>query len=106
MIQFKQEIPISDDVYALANIDYNYVGDTVTDASNDPLSIIDSYSVWNARLIFKFVEQEMDLILWGRNITEEEYYGGFGTNAAFQEGRLVNFYAEPATYGLTFRKNF
>ena len=45
------------------------------------------------------------LTLWGRNITDERYMVG-SSDAPVQSGRMHAYPAEPATYGLTFRKGF
>lgn len=104
-LQLSHELEISDDIWATASVDYNYVGEFFSEASNDPLSEVDASSFINARILVTFDEYDFDLLFWGRNITDEESKGA-GLAATLQTGKLVNFYIEPATYGVTFRKQF
>ena len=48
---------------------------------------------------------DANLTLWGRNITDERYYFG-SFDAPAQDGRMNSYPGEPATWGVTFRKNF
>jgi len=48
---------------------------------------------------------DAELTLWGRNVADETYFTST-FDPPLQPGKL-NYYAqEPATYGVTFRKNF
>ncbi|WOR14227.1 TonB-dependent receptor [Hyphomonas sp. FCG-A18] len=47
----------------------------------------------------------LDVTVWGRNINDDEYFtSGFPTTA--QPGSVNTYASQPATYGITVRKNF
>jgi outer membrane receptor protein involved in Fe transport len=52
-----------------------------------------------------FGRSNSSLTLWGRNIGDERYFTG-SSDAPVQVGRMHAYPAEPATYGLTYRKGF
>ena len=76
------------------------------DGSNDPFSKQDSYSLMNARLFMNFSDYDLDVIIWGRNVLDEEYINRTNFNTPLQEGKLNAYVSEPATYGVTFKKRF
>ena len=53
-----------------------------------------------------FVDYDMDVILWGRNVTDEEYVNRTIFNTPIQEGKLNGYVSEPATFGVTVKKRF
>ena len=76
-----------------------------SDGDNDPLTLSDGYEIVNARLGFNFDNINSSLTFWGRNITDERfYYGSF--DIPFSYDKTMSYPSEPATYGVTFRKNF
>jgi len=106
VISLKQEYYLTEDIYSYVQIEYSYTGDMVLDGSNDPYAVQDSYGLLNARYFINFEEYDMDVIFWGRNILDEEYVNGTNFNTPLQEGKLNAYVAEPATYGVTFKKRF
>ena len=105
LLQLAQDFELTDNIYGSASIDYNYIDSFYSEASNDPLSKIDANGLVNARVMLTFDEYDFDLLFWGRNITDEESKSS-GAPATLQNGKLINFYTEPATYGVTFKKHF
>jgi len=105
LLQLAQDFELTDNIYGSASIDYNYIDSFYSEASNDPLSEIDASGLVNARVMLTFDEYDFDLLFWGRNITDEESKSS-GAPATLQDGKLINFYTEPATYGVTFKKHF
>ena len=84
--------------------EYSYYSEQFTDGDLDPLTFQDDVSLVNLRIGFNFDAWNSSLTLWGRNITDERYYHG-SFDRPIQLG--INSYpSEPATYGITFRKNF
>ena len=77
----------------------------VLDGSNDPLAEQDSYNVLNLRLFMNFDDLDMDVVLWGRNVLDEEYRST-GFDPIGSNGLVLAVPGEPATYGITLRKNF
>ncbi|PCI63516.1 MAG: TonB-dependent receptor [Gammaproteobacteria bacterium] len=106
IFKIKKDFNISDDIFAYVQADYNYTSNMVLDGSNDPFTIQDSYNVMNARLFFNFENYDMDVILWGRNILNENYINGTDFNTPLQNGKLNAYVSEPATYGITVKKRF
>ena len=47
----------------------------------------------------------LQFILWGRNILDEEYTGTIA-DSVVQDGKFNAYHSEPATWGITARKNF
>ncbi len=85
--------------------EYIYTSDLLTDGDSDPLGLADSLNILNLRLGFIFENMDAELTLWGRNVTDENFFAST-FDPPLQAGKL-NYYAqEPATYGVTFRKNF
>lgn len=100
-----QEFQLSSSTAAFVRLEYSYNSDTTTDGDNDPLTIQDSFDIVNVRLGFNFDNINSSLTLWGRNITDERYYYG-SFDVPFSYDKTLSYPGEPATYGLTFRKNF
>ena len=88
-----------------ARLEWSYASDLLTDGDLDPLTLQDSLNILNARVGFSWTDWNADLTIWGRNITDEIYYSGSFDPPA-QDGRVNSYPSEPATYGVTFRKNF
>jgi outer membrane receptor protein involved in Fe transport len=104
LLTAKQAFDVSDGIGGFLLIEYNHVGET-TISSNDSFLQIPSYDLLNLRLAFQFDKYDTAITLWGRNILDEEYrMAGFDPIGA--NGRVVATPREPATYGITLRKNF
>jgi outer membrane receptor protein involved in Fe transport len=85
--------------------EYSSASDLLTDGDLDPFDLQDDFSTVNLRLGLDITGWNSTVTLWGRNVTDERYYvGSFDPPA--QSGRVNSYPAEPATYGITFRKNW
>jgi iron complex outermembrane receptor protein len=78
----------------------------VLDGSNDPLAEQDSYNVLNLRLFMNFDDLDMDVVLWGRNVLDEEYINRTNFNTPLQTGKFNAYVTDPATFGVTVKKRF
>jgi outer membrane receptor protein involved in Fe transport len=85
--------------------EYSYGSDLFTDGDTDPLTLVDGYDIVNLRLGLIFENMDAELTFWGRNITDEAYYGG-SFDPPLQAGKNNYYPQEPVTWGVTFRKNF
>ncbi len=85
--------------------EYSHASDLITDGDNDPFDLQDSFGILNLRLGLDIPQWNSTVTLWGRNVTDEKWYAGSFDPPA-QEGRVNSYPAEPATYGITFRKNW
>ena len=106
MIKLKQNFTISEDVMSYVMAEFNYTSDIILEGSNDPLAVQDSYSLLNLRFFMNFAKYDMDLIIWGRNVLNEEYIKRTSFNSPLQEGKLNAYVSDPATFGMTIRKRF
>ena len=106
MLSVKKDFDLSDSIFAYFQVDYSYTGDMVLDGSNDPFSEQDSYNLMNARLFMNFSDYDMDVIIWGRNVLDEEYINRTNFNTPLQEGKFNAYVSEPATFGVTVKKRF
>jgi outer membrane receptor protein involved in Fe transport len=104
-VALTQNIDLSNNVSAFARLEYTYASDQTTDGDNDPLTRQGEVRMVNARLGMNFLDWNADLTLWGRNITDERWYHGSADLPVAEDGTF-SYPAEPATYGLTFRKHF
>ena len=105
-VSIKKELSLADNIYAYVQADYSYTGDMVLDGSNDPYAMQDSYGLVNARFFMKLEQYDLDVILWGRNIFDEEYINRTNFNVPIQNGKMNAYVSEPATYGITVKSAF
>lgn len=85
--------------------EYIYTDERMTDVNNDPGKLDGSYGLVNLRAGLLLERWDLDIALWGRNITDEDYTTTIA-DAVVQDGRLNAYYNEPFTWGLTARKRF
>jgi len=100
-----QDFRVGDSTTLFIRAEYTYTSDLFTDGDTDPLTLFDGVDIVNLRLGLIFENMDAELTLWGRNITDEAYYGG-SFDPPLQDGKLNYYPQEPSTYGVTFRKNF
>jgi len=104
LLTANQAFVVTDRISGFFLIEYNHVGEAEV-PSNDPFLRAPSYELLNLRLGFRFDESDVAITLWGRNVLDEEYrMAGFVPVGA--DGKVVATPREPATYGITLRKNF
>jgi len=86
--------------------EYTYTSDSLTDGDVDPLTLAESYGLVNLRLGMNIDSWNSNITLWGRNITDEHFYRQSFDPPLLDNGRMDSYPSEPATYGITFRKNW
>ncbi|MFK7975435.1 MAG: TonB-dependent receptor [Halioglobus sp.] len=101
----RKDFNVSDSISGFGLLEWSHTGDMVLDQSNEPLSEQSAYELVNLRIGLIFEQYDMELTAWGRNIFDEEYNGTVFP-AVLQTGKLIAYRREPATYGLTLRKDF
>ena len=106
MINVKKDFALSEGINSYVAVEFSYTGDIVLDGSNDPLATQDSYNLLNLRWFVNFDKYDVDVVVWGRNILNEEYIKHIDFNTPLQEGKLNAYVANPATFGITLRKRF
>ncbi len=105
VLNLRQGFMLSSDMEVFVLGEYVYTDDTMTDTNNDPLKAQDAYHIVNLRAGVDFYNWDAQLTLWGRNIFNEEYLSTV-FDVPVQLGRLNAYSREPATFGVTLRKNF
>ena len=91
---------------AFFRMEYAYTGETTTDGDTDPLTLADAYGILNLRLGLDIDEWNSTISVWGRNVTDERYYNGSYDPPLLDRGSMNSYPSEPATWGVTFRKNW
>jgi len=100
-----QEIDLGASTSMFVRAEYSYASSQYTDGDLDPFSKQDSFEIVNLRLGFNLDKIASTLTLWGRNITDERYFHG-SFDQPIAAGRMNAYPSAPASYGVTFRKNF
>ncbi len=101
----RQEFQVGNSMRMFVSAEGTRISDTITDGNNDPLKLRDDFNRFNARVGLVFENIDAELSLWGKNITDEEFYETV-FDVPVQDGKLNAYPHDPATWGLTFRKNF
>ncbi|MEW9796603.1 TonB-dependent receptor [Alteromonas sp. CYL-A6] len=94
------------DIDSTLSVDYQYVGDLYIDDSNDPLKKVSSHTLMNVRWLFTLPGGETDLIIWGRNVFDEDYVARSGFDVPVQTGKIMAYPGQPASYGISLRHHF
>lgn len=90
------------DMIGIVGLHYNYRDSTNATLGEDPLHVIDEYSLLDLRLGLAGVDDQWRVLLWARNLTDEYYW-----NNAFRSIDTVTRIAGmPRTYGVTFSYRF
>ena len=104
-LSFTQNFPMgSNNMFFRA--EYTWWSEQFTDGDSDPLTRQDSVGILNLRVGVDIDDWNSSITLWGRNVTDERYYVGSFDPPLQDNGRMNSYPSEPATYGLTFRKNW
>jgi len=106
VLSVKKDFEVADGVYGYVQGDFSHTSEIILDGSNDPFAIQESYNVVNLRFFMNFEEQDMDVVVWARNLLDEEYINRTNFNTPIQDGKLNAYMAEPATFGVTVKKRF
>ena len=69
----RYEFPIGD-FRAAIQTDFSYKDDMFRDANNNIQGVTESYWLLNARLSATSADERWEVAVWGKNITEEEYF--------------------------------
>ena len=100
-----QDLRLTDSLTGFIYGEYIFTDERMTDVNNDPAKYDDSYGLVNLRAGLIFEKYNAQLTLWGRNVLDEDSTNTIA-DAVAQTGRLIGYYNEPATWGVTLRKDF
>lgn len=105
VITGNQAFSLTDSISAFVYGEYIFTDGRMTDVNNDPGKSDGSYELVNLRAGLVYEPWNSQVILWGRNVFDEDATNTIA-DAPGQPGRLVGYYQETATWGLTLRKDF
>jgi iron complex outermembrane receptor protein len=100
-----QGFALSDAINGFVYGEYVFTDERMTDVNNDPEKRDGSYDTVNLRAGLIYEPWATQVTLWGRNVFDEDATSTIA-DAPGQDGRLVGYFQEPATWGLTVRKDF
>jgi len=100
-----QQFQIAEGYGAFVHGEYTFIDERMTDVNNDPEKLDGSYYVVNLRSGILFERYETTLTFWGRNVFDSEATSTIA-DAVAQDGRFIAYYQEPATWGVSVRKDF
>ena len=82
-----------------ANVSGRYQGKVFTNADNNPLDVIESYTLGDAWVSWRSSDSQWELQAWVKNFTDEVW----GTHVYTQRGNRMAFgtFGPPRQYGLT-----
>ncbi|BFM14465.1 TonB-dependent receptor [Maricurvus nonylphenolicus] len=101
----KQSFSLADGIDAYVYGEYTFLSGLVQGNDTDPLKEQKDYGLLNLRAGVDFVDSDLMITLWGRNVLDEDYKGST-FDAPLQDGRLLTAAGEPRTYGITLNKMF
>ncbi len=104
-LALEQRLAINENTEARLTVEYNFRSDMVMDGDNDPIKEQGGYGKTNLRAAFGYRPYDLDIILWGRNVFDKRTKRTI-FNVPTQTGRVMSYPDEPATYGITLRKQF
>lgn len=105
VVSARRELNISDTMTGFVMGEYTYNSDMVLDQSNEPLSEQGGFGLANFRAGLYLNQYDAEITLWGRNIFDEEY-NGTSFPGVLQDGKQIAYRREPATWGITLRKDW
>lgn len=91
------DAPISENLALQLTLNGRYQSKTHTTFEVAPLYDIKAYGVLNGSIGVHSVDDRWSLSIWGRNLTQEYYWGGISSNA----NTVVRFPGAPRTFGAT-----
>jgi iron complex outermembrane recepter protein len=100
-----QQFRLTEDLGAFVHGEYIFIDERMTDVNNDPEKLDGSYYMVNLRSGILFERYATTLTFWGRNVFDAEATSTIA-DAVAQNGRFIAYYQEPATWGISVRKDF
>jgi iron complex outermembrane recepter protein len=100
-----QQLRLTDRIGAFVHGEYIWTDERMTDVNNDPEKLDGSYYVVNLRAGLVYEPWDTSLTFWGRNVFDAKATTTIA-DAVAQDGRFIAYYKEPATWGISVRKDF
>lgn len=92
----RYEWPLRDNLLLSASVDVNYSDEIYKDLDNTELTKAGSYTLWGGRLALGTQDENWEVYLWGKNLTDETYQ----LNAGLDPHGVTAYYNMPRTYGV------
>lgn len=85
-------------------VDYAWQDEVNTSPSSTLPEVVtrDNTGLWNARVEYEWVERNLNLALWGKNLTDEEFIVAT-TDFSGNIGHTISVAGRPRSFGLTLR---
>lgn len=100
--QVEYRTSITDQLYARIGSDFSYSDEYQSALDPSELFYVEDYLVWNARVGIGSEDGNWELLLWGRNITDEYYY----TSANISNDYWFRTPGNPLTWGVQLKLQF
>ncbi len=97
--------PVADSLELRVYVDITYSDETYMAADLDPFVLQDSYTKLNARLAIGSADGQWELAVVGKNLTDEETYGG-SADVPLVKGGYVAYIDAPRTVAVQAQFNF
>lgn len=94
-------VPLGEDYSLDLGVDFSYTDDRFFTSDNEPVFAGDDYLLTNLRVTLTPNDADWKIMLWGKNVTDEDYRVEGFNQFAFS-GDSYHAYGEPANYGITF----
>ncbi len=101
----RRDFQVGNSMRAFVSAEGTYISSTNTDGNADPLKRRPGFKRANFRAGLVFENIDAELAIWGKNITDEQFYETV-FDVPVQDGKLNAYPHDPRTWGVTFRKNF
>lgn len=93
------ETPITDSIDILGRVAWAYRSSVFFEASNTPLEVQEGHSLLDARLAVRSADDDWEVAIWGKNLTDELVRNHIVAFAPFAQ--QLNIYQPPRTYGVS-----
>lgn len=98
------ETALTDSIDIYGRVGWSYRSSVFFEASNTPLEVQESYSMYDARLAIRSADGGWELAVWGQNLGNELVRNHIVAFAPY--GQQLNTYQPPRTYGATLSFEF
>ena len=93
----RYEFPLANGAYLALQADFRHKGRVFQDPDNEAVAAIPEYEVLDGRIAYTTADEQWELALWGKNLTDEDYF--LHNFPVAGSGNATP--APPTTYGLT-----
>ncbi|HEY9218931.1 MAG TPA: TonB-dependent receptor [Phenylobacterium sp.] len=107
-LQARYEFDWRDDIHPYVQAQYSYRSEVYGQVDASPYSLIEGYSVVNARVGASFGDGRYDVSVWANNLLDEEYFNTLGSSSIVGAS-VYGFSGQlgaPRTIGATLRAEF